>query len=288
MFSTVETHDLSGLLDRVGDLPPFPAVIEQATMLAQDPRTSAADLAKVIQMDPALTAKILRVTNSAFYGMSREISTVKDAVVVMGFSAVRSLAVAMSAMHLLQTVDRPLFRQDVFWLHSMCCAMVAQKISKSARLPADEAFTAGLLHDIGKLVLQKYAARPFATVLAVQAHNGIVSCTTEAKLLRTTHAELGRKLCEKWQLPPSLVAAIGGHHQTTPRQKQSRLAALCAVADYICWHNGTKSVVNEGKPEVARETIETLDAPASAIAQANREYMEFLREARSLIRSISP
>jgi len=278
--------DLSRLLDRVSDLPAFPVVIEQATSLANDPQSSASDLAKVIQNDTALTAKILRITNSPFYGMSREISTVKDAVVVMGFSAVRSLSVAMSAMRTLRTSDGPFFSEEIFWMHSMCCAMVAQRLSKEASLHMDDAFTAGLLHDVGKLTLHKYAPEPFTAVLTAQAQAATISCEIEMKLLNTTHAELGRKLCERWQLPPSLAAAIGGHHQWRPRQVQSKLAALCSVADYICWHHNAKSAIMEGKPAVSEQTLQILGAPPPAIVKTNSEYKEIQREARSIMRSV--
>ena len=241
MKQILYSQDLSGLVDSISDLPSFPGAIQRASALVQDPRASAADLAAVIEIDPALTARVLRVTNSAFYGLSGQISTVKDGVVVLGFSAVRTLAVAVSAMKMFTIETSACFNHEQFWMHSACCAVVAQRLVKrsSFRL-ADDAFTAALLHDMGKIVLDQYAHDDFVRLLFVQKKDGRLDTQTERKLFNTDHAELGRKLTERWHLPPSLSQSIGWHHDGLHAADGKTLAMVSQVADYICTANGPR------------------------------------------------
>jgi putative nucleotidyltransferase with HDIG domain len=282
MSAVTYQQDLRGLVESIDDLPGFPAAIQKASALSQDPKASAADLAAVIQVDPALTTRILRITNSAFYGLSRQVSTVKEGVVILGFAAVRSLAVAVSSMRMFHGGDSVWFRHEDFWLHSTCCALVAHQLSQSARLPsADEAFTAGLLHDIGKIILDQYAHQTFMLLIATQKVEGQLDPETERRIICTDHAELGRGICERWKLPPALSGSVGGHH-STGSQRGGALATVVGLADYLCACNGVPSVVGAGPPpKPAGTAIQKL--PPAALHDVHKRFPEIRREASKLI-----
>jgi putative nucleotidyltransferase with HDIG domain len=278
-------EDLRNLVDTIQDLPSFPNAIEKATSVAQDPRASAADLAEVIEVDPVLTAKVLRVTNSAFYGLSREISTVKEAVVILGFSSVRSLAIAVSTMRMFPGEDSPWFKHHQFWTHSTCAALVAHEIGRRLLLPAaTEAFTAGLLHDIGKIVLDQYAHSAFMALLAVEQSEDRFSAETERRLIKTTHAEIGMRLAEKWKLPTPLCVSIGSHHNPASALQHTNFAVLCGLADEICVANGVPSVVNGRSPADLDGSMSMLSISPKIIADVNAQFFDILREAHRLIR----
>lgn len=275
--------DLSDLVDTIDDLPSFPVAIQKATAIADDPNASAQDLADVIQIDFALTAKVLRITNSAFYGLSRKVSTVREAVMILGFSSVRSLAVAVSAMRMFDAKDSALFTLDGFWLHSTCSALVAQQLCQLALLPeTSEAFTAALLHDIGKIILDQYAHGAFTELLRAQQNEKRILPETEKRVINTTHSQIGQRLCETWKLPDPLCEAIGQHHSPARARHHPMLAMLAGLADYICTTNDLKSIVHTGKPPDLSEDVDALNIQPGVIAEVNRRFPDILKEARHL------
>jgi len=289
-------QDLRGLVERINDLPSFPAAVQRATALADDPRASASDLAAVIEVDPALTARVLRVTNSAFYGLSRQISTVREGVVILGFSAVRSLAVAVCAMKMFKGNNSPWFNHEQFWLHSTCCAIIAHRLTGlSQRREPDETFTAALLHDVGKIVLDQYAHDDFMLLLATQKAQGMVDTSIELQMFSTSHAELGQKLCERWRLPSPLCESIGCHHSNNapalpskvmPASKAasgSRIGMISRVADYLCTVNGLPSIMGSWRPPPPANAIQALRLPSSTLEEISGQFTQIRNDARKLI-----
>ena len=285
MVQGLYEQDLRGLVNGINDLPSFPAAVQRATALADDPRASASDLAAVIEVDPALTARVLRVTNSAFYGLSRQVSTVREGVVILGFSAVRSLAVAVCAMKMFKGNNSPWFNHEQFWMHSSCCAIIAHRLTGSAnRRETDETFTAGLLHDIGKIVLDQYAHEDFMLLLATQKAQGTLDTSVEQQMFRTSHAELGQKLCERWRLPSPLCESIGSHHGTVSATR-SRIGMISQVADYICSTNGLPSICGKWRMSPPTREIQALRIPPSGIEDANKQFAKIRNDASKLMES---
>jgi len=284
-------QDLRGLVQRINDLPSFPAAVQRATALADDPRASASDLAAVIEVDPALTARVLRVTNSAFYGLSRQVSTVREGVVILGFSAVRSLAVAVCAMKMFNGGSSPWFNHEQFWMHSTCSAIVAHRLTGlSQRREPDETFTAALLHDIGKIVLDQYAHDDFMLLLATQKAQGTLDTAIETGMFRTCHADLGQKLCERWHLPLPLCESIGSHHSgnalaASKATGACRIAMISCIADYICTANRLPSITGTWKPTLPANAIQALRIASSTLDQINGEFPQIRNDARKLIES---
>ena len=150
--------DIEALLDSIDELPPLPAVAAKVMSMVENEKVSAADLGQVLETDQALTAKLIKISNSAYYGFARQVSTVRDAGTLLGFRQVREVAVATSLMGVFNESDQryTAFDLDLFWGHSVAVAVTCESLAKRTRAAKpQDAYTAGILHDIGRLVLRK-------------------------------------------------------------------------------------------------------------------------------------
>jgi HD-like signal output (HDOD) protein len=223
------------LLRQVRDLPALPDVAMTVMRAADDERSSMTDVARAISRDQALTSRVLRLANSSFYGAIRTISTVSDAVVLLGLRTVRNLAMAASCQELLaaELTGYYMGRGDL-WRHSFCAALVAQSLSKRVRYPvAEEAFVAGLLQDVGKVLLSMQLRSHFNLVIRTINAKKIPFVDAEREVMGFDHAEIGARMLEKWNLPPSLVHATRYHHAPLSAKQPTALACLVHVADIL-------------------------------------------------------
>ena len=214
------------------DLPAFPAVINEINVLLLDPTTSAADLSEVICRDQSLTAKLLKLVNAAYYGFHRQITSIQQAVSLLGFEEVRSLALAASVMGMWDdTKGDPELRARL-WDHSIAAGRVAREIAIVSPSSAEVAdvFIGGLLHDIGKVVLQIEFPTEFAEAMERLALTDEGSIEVESELLGAGHDEVGAWLLDRWQLPLELVDAVRWHHAPERAETAPVLAAVLRVA----------------------------------------------------------
>jgi putative nucleotidyltransferase with HDIG domain len=215
-------------------LPPLPAVALRVIQVAQDPKASASDLALVVSSDPGLSARILRIANSAAYGRAREVTSVQEALVVLGFVQARNVAIS-SAITSAYAPDslNALFRISEFWRHSIAVAFKASELAaQSRRLDVPTAFTAGIVHNMGRLAM--FFADPAGIDQAVAhalAHD-ISLEEAEHEQPGYDHAELGETLARRWNLPEEIAAAVGRHHDV--ELSENSLASVVARADQYC------------------------------------------------------
>jgi len=196
-----------------GAIPVLPDLADQVIRMALEDEVPIPKIAGLIEKDQALTAHLLSLANSSYYKRSRTVSTVRDAVVLIGTDAVRTLTLGMSVVDLFPSrKNAPLDHTD-FWRHSMACALFSQAMmeSVSQELSA-RAFCAGLLHDIGKMVLDRTEPDAYATVLLQAATDSRALLEVEQELLGTTHAEVGREVLAYWKLPRYYEEAVWSHH----------------------------------------------------------------------------
>lgn len=221
--------------------------------LVEDSRTTANDLAQVLAADQVLTAKLIKVSNSAYYGFSRKVSTVREAVVAIGFKQVRQIAVGASVIQGFKKslLSTELFDLDLFWGHSMAVAVAAEALAKKTRVcKPEDAFTAGILHDIGRLIIRQ--GRPAEFERAIQMARG-GSISLHAAEIRSTgfaHDEVGRALGELWKFPSHLIDAIDGHHNSKLSPQEDGLSGVLAQANRLILHYGLFCGydVDEGEP----------------------------------------
>ena len=226
-------------------LPTLPTVITQLMTLIDSPKTSGRQVAQLISTDQALTAKILKLANSSFYGFPREISTVQHAVVILGFETVKSLGLSVSVLQRFSgPSDNTQFDRQGFWEHSIACGVSARLLAGKLRyrLPG-EAFAAGILHDVGKLILSQYFPAEFALVIERMRSEDLYIGKAEELVLGLTHSEVGSWLAEKWNLPGELVEVISRHHGPFPDDEDAEtgsklidLTYIVHAADALCRH----------------------------------------------------
>ena len=228
--------DPQKIIERIDDLPTLPRTVLKITELVNDPKSSAKDLARVITDDQVLTARLLKLVNSSFYGFPQRISTVTGAIVLLGFDAIRNLLLTTSVFDLFANRNRKMKQdQERFWDHSLGCAVGAKVIGNYLRHDKiEELFVSGLLHDIGKIVEMMFLPDEFSRVAAAIKKENILMTTAENKVLGYNHAEIGKLLAEQWNLPVRLVQVIAHHHQPYNAGSFAMEAAIVHLADIFC------------------------------------------------------
>lgn len=224
----------------VNDLPAMPWVVSRVISLTADPDSSVNELNEVICQDQSLTAEVLRLSNSAFYGYSRRIATVKDAIGILGFNAIRNIVLAAHTYNIMKKeVKGYQIAPGDIWRHSMVCAMAARTIAKRVGYQAsDRAFIAGLLHDIGKVILSAYVAEAYDEIIRRVQDDQQPFSAVEEEVLGFTHASVGARVADKWSLPADHVEAIACHHTPLDAREAPELTAIVHIADAICMTMG--------------------------------------------------
>jgi putative nucleotidyltransferase with HDIG domain len=206
------------------NLPTIPTVLAKIVQLTGGETANARDLVALVEHDQALTSKILRLANSAFFGQSRRVATIPRAVVLLGFSTVRNLALGVKVWESLGSgIARS--RLEALWEHSVTVAVAAKTLVSRLRAgDPDEAFTAGLLHDIGRLVLAMRFREEYWAAVAEAGSDAIHR--VESSTFGVDHAEVGGWMLEAWSLPPGIVEAVRWHHEGLARPGVVGLVAM--------------------------------------------------------------
>lgn len=249
--------DIEQVLREIKQLPSLAAVVMKILRTFESDDLDIAPLAQQISQDQALSARVLRVANSAFYGFSGKIGSISEAVVVLGFNNVRSLVSAAGIIDSLSPAHVEGFDLCSFWLHSIGTGVCAQVLAPGARQDPETAFTAGLLHDIGKLVLLLYFRDTFEGVLRYQQQADCTWVEAERKLMNIDHARIGAEVAKLWKFPLAIQEAIRYHH--TPDQIQSApLADLIHVANAICHALEIGAMANDQVPALSHPAWQRL------------------------------
>ncbi len=241
---TSGAHEL--ILKRIRDIPSLPEVVNKTIPLLGEADVPASKIAQLISYDPGLTSKVLRMVNSAAYGFQRQISSIQHGIMILGFNTVRGLVLSASIFKMFEHQTstgaaigaRRLNHLD-FWRHSLSTAMAARLIGHALKMPdTDDAFSAGMLHDIGKIVLDVYFTKDYVPVLDAarqlkQIHHGPGFVALEERVLGTDHAKIGAFLAQKWKLPTSITEVVQYHHQPELAEHSRPLVYLIALASQI-------------------------------------------------------
>lgn len=223
--------DLAQVIGRIGTLPSLPAVILELIQSLGDDSVDTHLLAKKIASDQALVAKMLRVANSSFYGLQGKVTSIQDVIVVLGLRSVRTLAMAaavtgsFSQRHAVAGFDF-----SAFWRHSMGTALCARALARRLKLSEESAFTAALLHDIGRLALAACFPAHLTAVLAWRAEHDCLSLQAEHAVIGIDHAMIGEALAAHWKFPLLIQEAVALHH-SLDGSEHSRLSGVVHIAD---------------------------------------------------------
>ncbi len=227
--------DQDALIRNIRMLPPLPAAVDKLCKLASNTNSDVFEVAQVISGDHALTAKLLKVVNSAFYSLSQKVSTIFQAVIILGYREIRSIAMGFSVMSisksLLLNACIPI---EEFWKHSLGTAILSKKIAKKFRYKdPEEVFVAGLLHDIGKLILMDYSLKEYSDVLQKTELLKHRLYEVEQKTFGIDHAKAGEKLCQYWKIPSNVCTAIGNHHTPSLAKEGNEITFFIQMADCL-------------------------------------------------------
>ena len=236
MFNLMTNTNIADLVKGVGDLVTLPDVFIRINQLVEDPDSTSEDISKVVSQDPSFTVRLLRVANSPFYGFSSSVETVSRAVTLIGTSQIRNLALSTSVSRTFAGLPNELVSMDNFWHHSLYCALVARILARRARKSDPEAvFTAGLLHDIGELVIFNRLPEQAkeALVLVLDSGDELPVYLAERQIMGFDHAQVGGELARQWHLPPLLQDCITYHHDIQQAQLCPRETAMVHIANIL-------------------------------------------------------
>ncbi len=221
------------VIEGSGEIPTIGAVAAEVMRLTRDPGADFGKLAAVVENDPALAAKVLRVANSPFYGLRGEVASVERAVALLGMTQVRNIVLSLSLIRDFSgAFGGGAFHWDRFWEHSAGVALIAETMGRMLRVPATGSeYAAGLLHDVGKILLGHHFPEEFGRCLDLAARRQVALYEVEPEVLGTDHAHLGGWLAERWGFPEALRAAIRDHHDPGRAGGHQTLAALVHLAD---------------------------------------------------------
>lgn len=217
------------------DLPTLPTIAFEVSRLANDPMVGMSEIVRIVRNDPSMTGKILRVSNSAFYGMPKRVESLNMALVVLGMREVSNLVTSIAVLKAFpDSGSSNSFRREVFWEHSAGTGEIARVLAAKLqmRLHGIE-FTAGLLHNIGKILLHQYYHNELEEAFQIASAENIPSIVAEQRILGTDHAEIGAWIAEKWSLPNSIVESIRYHHQPNLAPEYSVLTAIVHLSSSL-------------------------------------------------------
>jgi HD-like signal output (HDOD) protein len=222
------------VLSQVYNLPSIPIVMLEVNKLLENPMTSAAELGKVISKDQGLVTKILTVANSPLYGLPRRVSTIDFAIIILGFDHIKNIVIALSMIEAFKNKSDKNLDQKKYWVHSFLTATAAKRIADDLGYHVTgEAFTAGLLHDLGIPVIHKYLHSDFIKICDLVEKQNYSYKDAQEDVLGLTHCDIGYHLACKWNLPLSLSDAILNHHVPGNSEQNKMLASIVHLADYM-------------------------------------------------------
>ena len=252
---------LEYIVNKVDDMKVLPEIINKIVFLTEDPDSTVDDMEKVILKDQVLTTKILRLANSAYYGYARKISTISQATVLLGFQAIKSIALASTvSQYLTSELKGYSLEKNQLWTQSQTCAIISRHLAKQVNYQnPEEAYIAGLLRDIGKTILNQHMENEYVEVLSKIEDDGLSFLDAERKVLGFDHAQVGEKVAAKWDLPPDLVDAIGHHHTPESSNANIKLVSIVHIADAITMMMGIGLGLDGLAYNLSPVAIETLN-----------------------------
>lgn len=273
---------LSTLIDKTDTLVSLPEVFIKVNEQINDPRSSAADIGKVIEQDAGLTARLLKIVNSPYYGFPSSIDTISRAITIIGIRDLRDLVLATASVNALNGLDNDLISLETFWRHSLYCAITARILASQLNdKNVERLFVAGLLHDIGTLVM--YQGIPELSREAIrQAYNSNRPLhEIESEIIGYNHAEVGAELATRWKLPENIIEVIRHHHNPAAATENPVDAAIIQIANFIA------NSIDEGSnrtgnihpvaPEIWQLSGLSLDVIDTALFDITDKFSEMYR-----------
>ena len=231
--------ELNLILDDVKSFPSMPAAALKLLTLLKDENTSNAQIEQILRYEPGLTANILKLTNSAFFGLPKQIGSIRQAILMIGWKKLIQIVLATCVSAI---IDKPVQGYDLspgdLWRHSIAVSVASEILVKELNLSvSEEVFTAALLHDVGKMVLGRYVKDDIA-VIDGEDMQDVPFEQVERSIFGIDHAEIGANILRRWSFPPSMITAVRWHHDPDGAPKTNHLIDVVHVADVLCLMSG--------------------------------------------------
>ncbi len=280
-----EQKRLRSVVERIDDLPVLPTVASHALRMIDDPQTSAEDLGDLFRQDLSLSAKVLKLANSAFYGYSRRISTVSEAVVILGFDTLTNLILSASVFEVFPGNGPTHIDQKKLWKHSIASGVAGKLAGRRAEYPDhEEALCAGILHELGKLVLDQHFPEETRHIIERTRSRECSMLEAEREVLGVGHPAIGRWLAENWNLPAKLSTAIGSYHDPLGSPEEHRtLAVLTHVGHVLAKTKDIGCNGDDQLPDPAPEIWQTIGLDRERIKRILEELTPRMKEARAFL-----
>lgn len=280
---------LEEIVEKVQKLPTLPSVANRITNLINDPTCTAIRLAEVINKDQSLTTRVLRLVNSAFYSLSAEVTNVKHGIALLGFRTISQMVISISVFDVFAGRYGEEFDRRGFWKHSIGCGVIAKIVARHSRYAKeDDCFTAGLLHDIGKVVLDQYLHDDMIQIIQRTREKEISFVDAEEEVMGLNHAEIGGQVMKKWNIPLPVLVAVQHHHQEPEERNgspfsQDRIVDIVRLSDVICKCENIGYTGDSIVPELKEVLWERLPLDRQSIDAVVRQSVEEIEKASILI-----
>lgn len=285
---------VAAAIREISHIATLPEITLKIVQLVEDPTSTAQDLNNVIAKDPALCTRILKVVNSAFYGLPGQIGSINRAIVLLGLNAVKNIAIAASLSKLFKGGQiSPAFSAKDLWTHSIAVATVTKMLADKLKLGlSDEAFLAGLIHELGLMVEMQYDRNKLVEVIercAPGLGSGDAVPTmdmmeAELAVYGATHPEFGAALCEKWKFPRTFVNVTGFHHNPMGLPPESRtLPGLVYVADRLTAELEGAFRLDVNDLTISAEVLESLELSAEDVEDVRSRMEQAIEDAKGML-----
>ncbi len=278
------------VISRISDLPTIPNSLLRIWEILDDPNSSASDLERVISLDQALSAKLIRLANSPYYGARDEITSCARAITLLGFNMVKNIAMCVSVVAGVMPKKGTTVAIDLgqLWQHSIATGVIASFLAnRSDEVNPDSAFTAGVLHDLGKYVMNLCLGEKYCEVVAAARENGISIHDAELSMIGASHGHFGAYLARNWGFPEVLRDVIERHHEDFQHDGALTLLELVGVADQMARKAEVGWAGDDIRGVVDIKTMDRLQVPHSALDEFWEVVLEQVENARDLMHLIS-
>jgi len=272
---------IAGAIGRAGQLATLPEIALEVMRVAEDPQATGDDLNRVLSNDPTLSARILKIVNSAYYGVRREVTSVGTAIALLGFAPIKSVAIAASLTRMFRGGSvAGGFEARELWKHTIAVATAARALApKASGIDPSDAFLAGLMHDIGIIVELQACRDEFgATVAAVAADEALSFLDAEVRHVGATHEAFGLALCTAWRFPAALTTVTGYHHRPLLLpESEGRLTALIHIGDHLAARAGlgySRTVDGSEIDPLVLQRLALTDADLEAVSETLGSQVE--------------
>ena len=259
---------------RIRELPTLPAVLTRLLQVVEDDGSDAADVVEVITPDPALTAKVLKVANSAYYGLPSSVANLERAVPLLGMGMVKSLALSIGVVeNIPHAGPNPHFSRAGLWTHSLAVATVLDEMAKRLKLEAGHLFSLGLLHDVGHIVLDLFFPELFIRALQTANEENIPLNRAETEVIGLDHGEVGAILLSHWKFPKPIVNPTAAHHHDSRPEGVDEIdAAMLRISDLLALEQGFVATDHDSKVHFGQDELDILEIDLDRVGEF-RKYL---------------